>query len=87
MAGQSNYQREEKEEKLKEVEEIYREVQKKQNCVSLRTLAVTGKDLIQAGMKPGKEMGEVLHKLLEAVLEDPEKNTREELMKLYEYFL
>ena len=87
VAGQSNYQREEKEEKLKEVEEIYREVQKKQNCVSLRTLAVTGKDLIQAGMKPGKEMGEVLHKLLEAVLEDPEKNTREELMKLYEYFL
>ena len=33
-------------------------------------------------MKPGKEMGEVLHKLLEQVLEDPDLNEKETLLKL-----
>ena len=42
---------------------------------------------MEAVMKPGNEMGEVLHRLLEAVLEEPEKNTKEELLRLYEYFL
>ena len=40
-----------------------------------------GKDLIQAGMKPGKELGEVLKKFLEIVLEEPEKNTKEALLQ------
>ena len=39
------------------------------------------KDLIQAGMKPGKELGEVLKKFLEIVLEEPEKNTKEVLLQ------
>ncbi len=87
MLAQSGYQREEKEEKLKRAEAVYEEVIRKKDCVSLRTLAVTGKDLMDAGMEPGKKIGEVLDRLLEIVLEDPEKNTKEELLKLYEYFL
>ncbi len=51
------------------------------DCISLKTLAVSGDDLIAAGMKPGKEMGAVLSRLLRLVLEHPEKNTKEELMK------
>ncbi len=51
------------------------------DCISLKTLAVTGADLIQAGMSPGKEMGHVLERLLELVLERPELNTRERLLK------
>ena len=47
----------------------------------MRTLAVTGKDLIEAGMRPGKEIGEMLDKLLHAVLEEPEENTKEKLME------
>lgn len=87
MLAQSEYRREEKEEKLERVKTVYEEVLRQRDCVSLRTLAVTGKDLIDAGMKPGKEIGEVLDRLLETVLENPEKNTKEELLKLYEYFL
>lgn len=87
MLAQSDYQRREKEEKLERVKTIYEDIVREKDCVSLRTLAVTGKDLIEAGMKPGKEMGEMLNRLLETVLEEPEKNTKEELLKLYEYFL
>ena len=47
------------------------------DCVSLETLAVGGKDLLDAGMAEGKEVGELLRELLELVLEDPEKNTKE----------
>ena len=50
------------------------------NCISLKMLAVTGNDLIKAGMKPGKEVGQTLHHFLELVLEEPEKNSREYLL-------
>ena len=43
-------------------------------------MAVSGKDLIEVGMKPGKEIGEVLKLLLEEVLEEPEKNQKEYLL-------
>ena len=46
----------------------------------LKMLAVTGNDLIKAGMKPGKEVGQTLHHFLELVLEEPEKNSREYLL-------
>ena len=46
-------------------------------------MAISGRDLINAGMKPGKEMGEVLQKLFEYVLENPEKNKKEELLSYY----
>ena len=58
------------------------------NCISLKMLAVTGNDLIKAGMKPGKEVGQMLHHFLELVLEEPEKNTKEyilETLKLEQY--
>lgn len=50
-------------------------------CVSLKSLAVTGKDLIAAGMEPGKEIGEKLNELLALVIDQPELNTKEELLK------
>ena len=50
--------------------------------MSLKELAVTGRDLIGAGMEPGKEIGEKLQQLLELVIEEPELNTKEELLKL-----
>ena len=47
----------------------------------LKSLAVTGKDLIAAGMEPGKEIGEKLNELLALVIDQPELNTKEELLK------
>ena len=45
-------------------------------------LAVTGEDLMDAGVPKGPEVGRVLRKLLEAVLDDPATNTNEELLAL-----
>lgn len=48
----------------------------KQECISIKTLAVTGKDLIDAGMTPGKELGETLSHFLDLVLEDPKETQK-----------
>lgn len=42
-------------------------------------LEIDGNDLIALGMTPGKALGEILKKLQEEVIEDPEKNTRDYL--------
>jgi len=49
-------------------------------ALSLKDLAISGNDLITLGIRPGKRMGIILDQLLEAVLEDPELNTREKLL-------
>ena len=80
--AQSEYLQEEKIQNIRDVRTCYEEILEKQECVSLKTLAVTGSDLIASGMKPGKEIGAVLNKLLEYVIEHPEANEKETLLKL-----
>ena len=84
MRAQSDYKRVEKQERLDKVEEAYEIILKEHQCVSLKTLAVTGKDLIEAGYKPGREIGETLNRLLEEVLVAPEKNQKEILLSMLE---
>ena len=81
ILAQSDYLRKEKLEKLAYIQEIYEEICRKQECICLKDLAVTGTDLIALGMPPGKEIGQTLDRLLEIVLEEPERNTREELLR------
>ena len=81
VLAQSMYKREEKIQNLDEIEALYQKIKEEEQCVSLRTLAVSGKDLLEAGMTPGREIGEKLEELLELVLESPELNTKEELLK------
>jgi tRNA nucleotidyltransferase (CCA-adding enzyme) len=50
--------------------------------VELGDLAVDGDDLRSVGVAEGPEMGWVLHRLLDVVLEDPRRNTVEELLRL-----
>jgi tRNA nucleotidyltransferase (CCA-adding enzyme) len=45
-------------------------------------LAITGNDLIRAGVAPGPQIGRTLEHLLDLVLGDPELNTRESLLRL-----
>jgi hypothetical protein len=44
-------------------------------------LAVNGDDLLAAGVRPGPEVGETLSRLLSEVLDDPSRNTRDELLR------
>lgn len=80
MRAQSNYKRQQKQSRLDEVEQLYREITARGDCVSLKNLAVTGTDLIKAGVKPGKQIGEILDRLLQEVLENPELNEKELLL-------
>ena len=79
ILAQSETFREEKLKRLVKWQELYEQILQQKECVSLKTLAVTGSDLIALGMKPGKELGFVLQELLELVLDQPECNTKEYL--------
>ncbi len=81
ILAQSEYMREDKLTRLERWQQLYQKVLEKGQCVSLKTLAVTGSDLIAIGMRPGKEIGEMLRQLLELVLENPESNTKELLLE------
>jgi tRNA nucleotidyltransferase (CCA-adding enzyme) len=48
--------------------------------LAVKDLAVTGDDLLAAGVRPGPEVGEALQRMLDEVLADPTRNTREYLM-------
>ena len=80
MLAQSTYKREQKQGRLEKVMQTYEEIAARGDCVSLKTLAVTGSDLIAAGIRPGKEIGEILNRLLEEVLENPELNEKSVLL-------
>ena len=81
ILAQSDYLRKEKLEKLSYIQVLYEEICQKHECMNLKDLAVTGTDLIALGIPPGKEIGRILNQLLEIVLEDPERNTKEELLR------
>lgn len=80
MLAQSEYKRRQKQERLDGVVRLYREIMARGDCVSLKTLAVTGTDLIAAGIKPGKQIGEILERLLKEVLENPRLNEKDMLL-------
>ncbi len=67
-------------EALEAIGKLYEEVLEKEQAVTVKELDIDGKDLIAAGVKQGKQIGEILSKLLEIVLEEPEKNTKEILL-------
>jgi putative nucleotidyltransferase with HDIG domain len=52
------------------------------HALSLKDLAISGKDLIAAGIEPGKYMGIILNELLETVVDDPASNNRETLLRI-----
>lgn len=71
-------------ETLKKVEEYASEIIKDGDCIRLKDMAVTGKELIEAGRKPGPKIGEILDTLFEEVLRNPEHNEKNYLMNLAE---
>ena len=82
ILAQSDYKREDKLKNLEILEEYYKEVVEQGQCVAVKDLAISGKDLIDIGMKPGPELGEMLKILLDKVLDDPELNEKDVLIGL-----
>ncbi len=57
-------------------------VQESNNVLSLKSLAVNGRDLMQMGIPAGKSLGFILNQLLDMVIENPEDNDREKLLAI-----
>lgn len=82
ILAQAKEKQPEKLERLDQVEKVYGQILEQNNCLQVKDLAISGKDLIQLGMKPGKEIGEMLNRLFDYVLERPEENQPEILCRL-----
>ncbi|MBD5525921.1 MAG: CCA tRNA nucleotidyltransferase [Lachnospiraceae bacterium] len=82
VLAQSDYLREEKLQKLTYKKEIYEGICRRKECLNLKDLAVTGSDLIALGIPAGRQIGVILNDLLDIVLEEPARNTREELLRI-----
>lgn len=65
------------------VKNEYFDILDKKECISLKMLAINGRDLIELGAGRGAEVGEGLNMLLNKVLEDSSLNTKEKLIDIY----
>lgn len=81
ILAQSSYLRQEKLDYVDQYEQMYLAMLEKGNCISLKQLAVTGRDMIALGIPPGKQVGTMLAMLLDQVIRDPEKNERTYLLQ------
>ena len=66
---------------IEEIRRLWKEIEEDGDCISLKMLAVNGGDLMAAGVEKGKKLGEILAWLLDLVLEHPELNQKETLLK------
>lgn len=80
IKAQARIEQESRLQKIDNIEYILEEVLQKDECFSLKDLAVNGKDLIEIGYKPGKKMGETLNRLLQIVIDGISPNKKEELL-------
>ena len=68
---------------IESVLQIFREILDSKEPLAARDLVLSGKDIMAiTGLPEGPQIGEILAKLLSAVLKNPELNTREQLKKL-----
>ncbi|MCT4545151.1 MAG: CCA tRNA nucleotidyltransferase [Vallitalea sp.] len=67
---------------LEDVNKVYEEITRLDQCVSIKDLEINGKDLIDNGVKEGKQIGVLLSKLLEIVIDDPSKNDKNILLNI-----
>lgn len=66
--------------KFNDIRDMMADILEQEQCFSLKDLAVGGDDVIAAGMKPGPEVGTVLQRLLDDVIDGECKNEKEALM-------
>lgn len=81
MLGKSPYSIQVNSSILENANSLYEEVCKEQECVTVKELAINGRDLINLGFERGSRIGEVLDTLLEIVLDEPNNNNREVLLE------
>ena len=78
--GKSLYKRKEKQERVTRVARVYEQIMAEKPCLSRKELAINGEDLRELGIR-GRETGDILESALLMVLDEPEMNNREVLLK------
>jgi tRNA nucleotidyltransferase (CCA-adding enzyme) len=67
-------------EELAKSQVIMKEILASNQCYNLRTLAINGQDLLDAGMPKGKRIGMILNKVLNEVIEGKLENKKDILL-------
>ncbi|MCQ2610125.1 MAG: HD domain-containing protein [Treponema sp.] len=67
---------------LVELKDRIKEISDAQNALSLKDLKVNGKDLMNIGIPAGKQIGIILNRLFETVIDSPAMNDREKLLEV-----
>lgn len=67
---------------LIELKERIEKIHSENAALSLKSLAINGRDLMEIGIPAGKDLGRILNALFETVLDDPAQNTKETLLKI-----
>ena len=62
------------------VARVYEQIMAEKPCLSRKELAINGEDLRELGIR-GRETGDILESALLMVLDEPEMNNREVLLK------
>ncbi|ERT67283.1 hypothetical protein HMPREF0202_02406, partial [Cetobacterium somerae ATCC BAA-474] len=66
------------------IKEKFNEIIMNNEPIFLKELAISGKDILNLGIKDGKKIKELLEKSLDIVLKNPELNQKNYLLKLIE---
>ena len=67
-------------EEITELQKHISRVRAQDMALKITDLDINGEDLQGIGIKPGPQMGSVLKRLLDIVIEDPLMNTKEKLL-------
>lgn len=81
VLGQSMYQRKEKLDRIDEMDRVGHEIMNNAEPLSVKDLAIGGKDLMDLGIARGPEIGTILKALLREAVDEPERNERETLLE------
>lgn len=81
ILAQSEYKRKEKLDYVDQYEKLYQDILNQKDCLDIKQLAITGRDVMALGVPQGKQVGEMLNQLLELTLDDPAKNNRRYLLE------
>lgn len=80
IMGQSLWSRNKKLINLDHLANILAEMKESGACMSIRDMAINGRDLIELGVPQGKAVGEILNSLFDMVCTDTISNKREHLL-------
>ncbi len=79
--AQSLYHREEKLQYIDQMKAEVDRIRANADCLKIKDLKISGRDLIAMGLPQGSRIGEILGLLFEEVVESPELNQREYLLE------